>query len=350
MKAKLNILKVNSNKFITVPEQQVHQNGFPCISDILSTYSGTGDISEALGTITFDVRIDNLLFSPSSFSEGDQIRLILQNGNSLNTKAIIKFLDIDDGDNPLEVEFRNNFGSETIPTDSINVNKYYILDYVAENLPTPAYFKITFVEGFNLSELLETNYIQLARSIDAVTSYVEIFTGRSIIDTDYKYELSNFPIQDEKYTIVNTDIYKFCAPSTNEYLPMTMPKRNIYNISKITYINTSDVETELDLDEFLIVTAGSYEEYTVIMPDTSLGFTLPTDVKDTTYPYAIYFSAGYEGNSVPNELIYAMKTHCAFLWANRGDMVNYNEIKEYKTLDKSDISKDIYMKYKYLGI
>jgi len=362
VKVKLSKVQENPKRIITVGEQQIHQNGFPCISENNATYIGNGDTTIDVDTITFDVELDNNLFAPASFSDGDSIRLILQDGNSAYTKVVLKFLDIAS----LEVPLYNISGTILLPASSIKENIFYILEYVAVDAPGISYFKPTFVEGFNLSELLETNYVQLYRSIDSVTNYAESFTGKSIIDTDYKYELSAFPVEDDRYSLINTDILKFnysvfshyeSTPywidyiiTGNDYLPITLPKRDIFSVSRITYIDESDVEQDMDMTLFDIVNAGLYGEYMLVLPNKDSGFILPTDVKDTAYPYAIYFSAGYEDNNVPSDLKRAIQTHCAFLWANRGDMVSVAKNNDYKTMDKSDITKDIYNKYKYLSI
>ena len=312
---------------ITVKDQQIQQNSFPCISTTTVTYLGTGDTTTDVptDTITIDVKLDNQLNTPASFLADDKIRFRLQDGNSIYNKFELKFPDISD----LEVVVKRGASIETFPDDSILQNKNYLATYTTGS---PDFFLITASEGY-FDDVLEENYVHLQKTIDAIINYAEIFTGRTILDSDYTYSLSR----------LTDDFGTLC--------PIILPKSNVYELEKITYINTSDVETEMDLDTFCIEEAGFYSEKFSIFPDTDLGFVIPADVSITeTYPYKIYYSAGYQNNKVPEALKAGMRDHCAFLWANRGDMVNYVEIKEYKTLDKCDIAKDIYGKYKYKGV
>lgn len=313
---------------ITVKDQQVQQNGFPSISTTIGTYLGTGDttIDVPNVTITIDVKLDNQLNTPPSFSNDDKIRFKLQNGNSVYNKFELKFPDISD----LEVALkRGDTSIETFPDDSILKNKNYLATYTTGS---PNYFLITASEGY-FDDVLEENYVYLQKDIQAIINYAELFTGRTILDSDYTYSLSR----------LTDDFGTLCD--------IILPKSNVYELEKITYINTSDVETEMDLDTFCIEETGFYAEKFSIFPDTNLGFEIPDDVSETeTYPYKVYYSAGYPNNIVPEALKAGIRDHCAFLWSNRGDMVNYAEIKEYKTLDKCDIAKDIYGKYKYKGI
>jgi len=310
---------------ITVKEQQVHQNGFPEISSTLNTYFGTGNTSVSGDEITIDIKLDNQINTPESFSNGNIIRFKLQNGNSTYNSIKLKFVDI----SSLEVVLKRPTNVATFPDNSLLPYINYLATYTTG---TPDYFQITESEGY-FTNLLENNYVQLQKTIDAVIEYASKYTGRTITDRDYIYSLSDLVDED------------------GNYFTITLPKNDVYNLEKITYINTSDVETEIDLDTFCIEEDGGFNEKLTITPSALLDFELPDDVSETeTYPYKVYYSAGYQNNQIPEALRHAMKNHCAFLWGNRGDMVNYAEIKEYKTLDKCDAAKNLYNKYKYIGV
>lgn len=327
IRVKNELVKSFWKPIITVKNQQVQQNGFPCMSTTFNTYLGTGDVSTDIpgDTISIEVKLDNQLSTPVSFSNGDKIRFRLQNSNSTFTKLKLKFPDI----SGLEVVVKRPTNIETFSEDMIIPNLNYLATYTTG---TPDFFQITAIEGY-IADTLENNYIVLQKDIDTVINYASIFTGRTILDSDYIYSLSKLTDDD------------------GDLCEIILPKNNVYNLEKITYINTSDIETEMDLDTFCIEEVGNYNEKTSIYPSETLGFEIPTDVSITeTYPYKVYYSAGYEDNKVPQDLKMGMKQHCAFIWANKGDMTNYTEIKEYKTLDKSDVAKDIYRRYKYFGV
>lgn len=326
MKSKLYLLKSFWKPIITVSDQQIHQNGFPCISTILGTYYGTGDseTDDLNDIITYPVKLDNQINTPTSFSTGDEIRFNLQHTNSTYNNVKLRFVDITGS---LEVVVKRPNSEALFPDNSLNPNTNYIAQY-----DVGGFFQITEVEGYS-TKLVEQNYVHLEKSIKSVIKYCSDFTGRTIIDGSYRFVFDS--VEDSSSNLYN----------------IVLPTPNIYNVEKVTYINDSDVETEIDLSTFSIETCGTYDQTTYLCPSVEDGFEVPSDVSTTeTYPYAVYYDAGYENNQIPQDLRHGLMQHCAFLWANRGDMVNYAEIKEYKTLDKCDVAKDIYKNYKYLSV
>lgn len=310
MQTKLTELKKYWKPVVSVVAQQIHQNGFPMLPDLNSTYFGTGDSAINVDIEEIDIKSENILSVPSAFSEGDIIRFKLSENNTAG-KVSLKFLD-----NNLVVPIRTQSSNDSIL--SLDSSLLYTATYNSVD----GYFLIDGSSDFS-TDIFENNYGVLFNIINSSVSHISKLLDRPLLETDYAYEFEILGINGE-----NT----------------ILPVNNINNVSGLFYINEND--EEVALDGVLFRQCGYYNEKTFLYLEDD--YVTPSDISTTNdKPYKIYFSAGYEGNVLPEDLLQCVKIVSSYRFSNRGDALVKTITDDKKSLDMPDTAKNIINKYRY---
>jgi len=141
----------------------------------------------------------------------------------------------------------------------------------------------------DLSDTSQDTYLTLL--IRAVTSTIEKYTGRTLINTEFK-------------------TYRECF--TNSFL---IKRSKLQSITFIKYY-TDSVLTEVDSDIYYISDETDFASIFLAEGDS-----WPSDVDDRVQPIAIQFIAGYGDTQVdiPYDLQIVLLDAIAYFYENRGD-------------------------------
>jgi uncharacterized phiE125 gp8 family phage protein len=141
----------------------------------------------------------------------------------------------------------------------------------------------------DLSDTSQDTYLTLL--IRAVTSTIEKYTGRTLINTEFK-------------------TYRECF--TNSFL---VKRSKLQSITFIKYY-TDSVLTEVDSDIYYISDETNFAS--VFLVD---GESWPSDVDDRVQPIVIQFIAGYGDTQadIPYDLQIVLLDAIAYFYENRGD-------------------------------
>jgi uncharacterized phiE125 gp8 family phage protein len=169
------------------------------------------------------------------------------------------------------------------------------------NLP----LDLTFVKNYLKIDGVDDDAL-ITFLIKSVASYVEKYTGRTLINTQYQTYRNNFGVYESYYGYVYTA--QCCG--------IELKKSPFVSLDSFTYLNKDNVETVVDSSLYYVTDKTDYSSI-LLLPDKQY----PSDVLCVQQAVKILFTAGYgiDETTIPTDLQEAMLQLVADLYTNRGD-------------------------------
>lgn len=144
--------------------------------------------------------------------------------------------------------------------------------------------------------------------INATAEYVQKYTGRTLINTQYQTYRNGF---ENGY-----NIYTYSRVGYGDCCGIELKRSPFVSLDSFTYKNKSNVETVVDPSLYYVTDKADYSSI-LLLPNKQY----PTDVLCIQQSVKILFTAGYgtDQTDIPADLQEAMLQIIADMYTNRGD-------------------------------